>query len=378
MPRKVYTSPVTPCLNAIPWRDFLARPAFEPPQSEALETIGRGPILVTGAGGSIGSALALRVAGIGQPSLLLLDSAENHLYELQQALDTGHVLADRAAISFLGNANDRSYIQELFDAHRPRIVFHTAAYKHVPLLEAQPLAAIANNIFATETIASAASSCGARVVLLSTDKAVEPASVMGATKRVAEEIVLASGGIVLRLGNVLASSGSVSEAFARQIARGGPLTVTHPDAHRYFLTLDEAVNLLLHSSVHLGSSALLAPALPATHSIVNLARFMVSQLAPGCAIPIRFTGLRPGDKITETFWSGSDLASPAGVGNLLSIQTSLLAHVSLRSGLATLHRTVEERDLSGALVQLRTLVPDFQPGPDLLALARNSLQRAHA
>lgn len=167
-------------------------------------------MLITGAGGSIGSALALRLSRLALPVLLLLD--------------------------------------ELFAAHAPRIVFHMAAHKHVPLLEQQPLAAIANNIFATETIAATAATCGARVVLLSTDKAVESISVIGATKRVAEEIVLAAGGTVLRLGNVLASTGSVTEVFAHQIARGGPLTITDPAAHRYFLTLDEPVNLLLFMS----------------------------------------------------------------------------------------------------------------------------------
>ncbi len=140
---------------------------------------------------------------------------------------------------------DQGLLEHIFAAHAPRIVFHAAAFKHVPLIEEQPFAAIANNIFATATLTCAAAAHHARVILLSTDKAVQPASFMGATKRVAEHIVRSAGGTVFRLGNVLGSSDSVSEIFAQQIARGGPITVTDPAARRYFLTLEEAVNLLL-------------------------------------------------------------------------------------------------------------------------------------
>ncbi|MGC1461342.1 MAG: polysaccharide biosynthesis protein [Terracidiphilus sp.] len=379
MPREVYTSSVAPSLNDISWREFLRRPAFEPPPPEVLDAFTSAPILVTGAGGSIGSALSLRLARYALPALLLLESGENNLCELQRAMADDLKAFPRAAAPMafaLASAGDRTVMEALFTVHRPRIVFHAAAYKHVPLLEEQPLAAIANNIFATETITAVASEYRTRVVLLSTDKAVEPASVMGATKRVAEEIVLASGGTVLRLGNVLASSGSVTEVFANQIAHGGPLTITDPAARRYFLTLDEAVNLVLLASMHPNSSSLLAPPLPAMHGIVELARYMSRQLAPGREIPIHFTGLRPGDKLTERLWSDSDATKPVGDGSLVSICISQLSPIQLQSGLAALHSAAEVHDISGALAQLQSLVPDFHPSQTVLALARHSGSRA--
>jgi O-antigen biosynthesis protein WbqV len=167
----------------------------------------------------------------------------------------------------------------------------------------------------------------------------------------------------------------VTEVFARQIARGGPFTITDPAARRYFLTLDEAVNLLL-ASVRTNTSALLAPPLLAMHDIVELARFMARQLAPGQEIPIHFTGLRPGDKLTEQLWGASDLTSPAGEGSLVSICTSQLAPIQLKCGLAALHSAAECHDISGALAQLQLLVPDFHPSQTVLALARHSGSRA--
>jgi FlaA1/EpsC-like NDP-sugar epimerase len=360
-------------LKGIDWGDFLRRPALESPPLEVLNAISRMPVLITGAGGSIGSALASRLANLAPPALLLLESSESSLFTLQSApaFDTDAARRAAAPKLILGCAGDRSLIEELFAAYAPRIVFHAAAHKHVPLLEQQPLAAIASNIFATETVAAAAAHSGARVVLLSTDKAVAPASVMGATKRVAEEIVLASGGAVLRLGNVLASSGSVTEVFAHQIARGGPLTITDPAARRYFLTLDEAVNLLLFASVYPHSSAILAPASLAGYGVAALANFMAGRLAPGREIPICFTGLRPGEKLTERLWSDCDVAHPAGAGNLVSIQSNRPTHAQLEGGLAALHVAVEDRDIAGALMQLRSLVPDFHPSDTVLALARH-------
>ena len=370
---------MAPSLNKIPWRDFLARPAFQSPPLEALDAISRAPVLVTGAGGSIASVLSQHLARLPLPALLLLESGENNLYGLQRRLADDSHAAPRAALQtefVLGSAGDRSLMEDLFSQHDPRVVFHAAAYKHVPLLEKQPLAAIANNIFAAETVAAAAATCGARVVLLSTDKAVEPISILGVTKRVAEQIVLASGGIVLRLGNVLASSASVSEVFADQIASGEPLTITDKAARRYFLTLGEAVDLLLLASAHPDPSALLAPASLAAQEIVELARFMTKQLAPGRQIPIHFTGLRPGDKLTERLWSPSDHACPVGNGSLVSIRTSRPTPIQLQCGLAALHSAVEDHDLSGALIQLQVLVPDFQPSQSVLALARDSSSRA--
>ncbi len=372
-------------LNRFDWRDFLARPPLSP-SSEILSACADTSLLITGAGGSIGSALALRLAQSRASRLVLLDASESHLCQLQQAMEQAQANPD--AVFVLGDAGDVAVLDDIFLAHRPRIVFHAAAFKHVPFLERQPFAAIANNVFATRRMVSAAARHKARVVLLSTDKAVQPTSVMGATKRIAEKMVLASGGTALRLGNVLASSGSVTEIFARQAMQGGPLTVTDPAARRYLLTMDEAVNLLLaaaYIAANDESAKVLAPALAADHSIAGLARFMARSLAPDRELALHFTGLRPGDKLAERLWDTSEYASPAA-GGLLSIHAADLESApesapesgSLASGLAALEDALSERNLAAALSQLRHLVPDFCPSATVLALAQQMPQRVSA
>ena len=370
-----------PPLENIDWSNFLARPRLPSPPAEVFDLLYRQPILITGAGGSIGSALARRLAILAPPSLLLLESSESHLYAFNREWAAASLACPITPI--LGNAADVALLDHIFSAHSPRIVFHAAAYKHVPLMEEQPLAAIANNIFTTETLSMACASRDARLILLSTDKAVEPASVMGATKRVAEQIVLASGGVVLRLGNVLASRDSVVELFARQIAQGGPITVTDPAARRYFLTLDEAVNLLLIAAAQPQPTALLAPILPAPHYISDLAHFMAASLAPEKEIAIDFTQPRPGDKQTEQLWFAGDatqpislngLRTPAATG-LVSIQTRHLDQEQFALGLEYLRAALDVRSLAAALVHLRFLVPDYTPSPAVVALSQQQGSR---
>ncbi len=356
-------------LANLDWHSFLARPLLPPPPTHTLDALGKRPVLITGAGGSIGSALALRIATSAPPMLALLESSESQLYHLHRQLTKADVFCSTA--SFLGDVADRALLDQVFSTHAPRIVFHAAAFKHVPLMESHPLAAMANNILGTEALVRAAVAYGARVVLLSTDKAVEPTSVMGATKRVAEQIVLSSGGIVLRLGNVLASRDSVAEVFAEQIELGGPLTITGPAPWRYFLTLDEAVNLLLAAAAHPDASALLAPALPAAHRVTELAQFMARELAPNRKIATGFTGPRPGDKETELLWPEGERTRPTGLGALISIQSSVIPKERLNRSLAALHTALDARDLAGALTQLRSLVPDYCPSSTVLA----SMQR---
>lgn len=361
-------------LQSLDWHGFLERPPLPPPPQHRLDTLAAQPILMTGAGGSIGSALALRLAALRCPRLVLLEASESNLYALERDWPAACPMTP-----ILGSTGDRALLDDIFSTHAPRLVFHAAAFKHVPLMEQQPLAAMANNIFATETLTRAAEAHGACVVLVSTDKAVEPASVMGATKRVAEQIVLSRGGAVLRLANVLASRDSVAEVFARQIAQGGPLTVTDQAARRYFLTLNEAVNLLLAAgallpaaAAHNEPSALLAPVLPDPHFIADLARFMARTLRPELELVIEFTGLRPGDKETESLWSPGSRISPASLAGLVSVETAQSAPAQLTARLASLRTALESRDLALALGHLRALVPDYTPSPAVLALARRS------
>jgi O-antigen biosynthesis protein WbqV len=373
--RAIYTSPVIPTLQDIDWQSFVARPPLPSAQPETLAALARQTILITGAGGSIGTALAQRLATLNPPSLVVLEASESNLFALNSELAPSANIA-----TFLGSAGDSALLEHIFATHRPRLVFHAAAFKHVPLMEQHPLAAIANNIFSTDALTRAAAAHHARVVLLSTDKAVQPASVMGATKRVAEQIVLSHGGTVLRLGNVLASRDSVTEIFAQQIARGGPVTVTDPAARRYFLTLDEAVDQILTAAANPQSPALLAPRLPATHYIADLANFMARTLSPGREISIEFTQFRPGDKETEQLWSEDDLTHPASPGAsnsaLISIQSESLSPEQITFRLAQLRAAVDARDLAAALAQLRALVPGYSPSESVLALARNAALQA--
>jgi FlaA1/EpsC-like NDP-sugar epimerase len=245
-------------------------------------------------------------------------------------------------------------------------------------MEEQPLAAIDNNIFATATLVAVASAHGARLILLSTDKSVEPSSVMGATKRVAEQTVLAAGGRVLRLGNVLASRDSVAELFIRQIAAGGPLTITDPGAQRYFLSLPEAVDLLIATVAESGPSLLFVPNLTAPQFIVDLARFMARSLAPAREIQIEFTSLRPGDKETEQLWSPAENVKPASFRSLLTVDSPQLSNSDLRTLLAQLRSAVDGRDISAALAILCTLVPDYTPSRTVLSLhAGQTTQAPH-
>jgi FlaA1/EpsC-like NDP-sugar epimerase len=358
---------VIPPLQDIDWHSFLARSPLPSPSHNTLQALASQPILITGAGGSIGAALAHRLAALNPPNLILLESSESNLFAL-----TSNLFPSASITFFLGSAADPALLEHIFATHSPAIVFHAAAFKHVPLMEQHPLAAIVNNIFATEGLTHAATAHHARVILLSTDKAVSPASVMGATKRVAEQIVLAAQGTVLRLGNVLATRDSVARIFADQIARGGPITVTHPAARRYFLTLNEAVDLLLIAAAHPHPPALLAPALPAAHFIADLASFMARTLSPGREIPIEFTQPRPGDKESEQLWSATEIAQSnqdTSNGPLICIQSPMTIVGQLAPTLAHLRGAVESRDISTALTYLQSLVPDFTPSPSLQANA---------
>ena len=366
-PSAFYTFTVNVPLSSLDWSSFLARPRLPSPPLSVLDALYRRPMLITGAGGSIGSALSQRATALAPAALLLLDTSESRLYGLQQ--DWIHLGLPGAITTVLGSVTDRTLLDEVFTAYAPRLVFHAAAFKHVPLLEQQPLAAIANNVFGTLALVRAVTGHRARVVLLSTDKAVEPSSVMGATKRISEQIVLAAGGIVLRLGNVLGTRGSVTETFALQISTGKPLTVTDPAARRYFLTIDEAVNMLLIAAAESECPALLAPELARPHFITDLAHFMARELEPERAVDIDFIGARPGDKDAERFWSRAETPRPASELGLLSIQSPILTDAELETRLAALRNAVDTRDLATSLAELCILVPDYTPSATIQSLA---------
>jgi O-antigen biosynthesis protein WbqV len=357
-------------LRSIDWHRFLARPPLPAPSFQVLDLLRNRRILITGAAGSIGSALALRLAMLRPQSLVLLDHSECRLFELQKAVaETG---ADRAATFVLGDAGDACLLEDLFGIHGPNLVFHAAAYKHVPLLEEQPFAAVANNVFSTETLVCAATKHGTRVLLLSTDKAVRPASVMGVTKSIAEKIVRSAQGIALRLGNVLASSDSVAEVFAEKLTACEPLSVTDPAARRYLLTIEEAVNLLLNASAEPEQNDLLVPDLSAQQFISDLARFMARELVPVHQAQIEFTRPRPGDKEFEEFCSANERVCPANATGLISVISPRIDSDELHCKLAGLHAALSAHNLPALLASLRRLIPDYTPSSAVLDLAGRS------
>ena len=334
------------------------------PREEHLAQLRDARILVTGAGGSIGSALSLRLAALRPRQLLLLDASEQALHRLHLALAEAGSLSHARLI--LGNVNQVSLLEEILAPHQ--LIFHAAAYKHVPLLEDHPLEAIANNALGTLTLAESAKRAGeARIVLLSTDKAAAPASILGATKRIAERIVLAHRGVALRLGNVLETEGSVSETFTHQIKANAPITITTRDAERYFLTCTEAVDLLLASAVAAPARSLLAPQIAQQHRITQLASFLSNELSPGEMLPIVLTGHRSGDKDREVLWSGDEDASPSGIDGLLQIVQRQGDELLSPDSLESMRRAVSKRNLELAMACVKSLVPSYTASETILA-----------
>jgi FlaA1/EpsC-like NDP-sugar epimerase len=327
-------------------------------------------VLITGAGGSIGSALSHAAAASAPASLVLLDSSENGLYQVDRSL---HEAGSRDHVSLLGSVCNSDTLDRALTEHQLEIIFHAAALKHVPLMEQNPFAAIENNVFGTYALAhSAIAHEVEQIVLVSTDKAAEPRSIMGASKRIAELILLSLGGStrmkVARLCNVMGSQGSVLPLFLEQIARGGPVTVTHPDAQRYFITLDEAVRALFDTLDVASTTALLLPGFGPAVCILDLARYLIALYKSPTTI--EFTGLRPGDKLSEQLVSSREsLSSEGELGDsgLRAIDTPIPAGAESSAALNALREAVHERDLQELLRGIMALVPEYQPSSLILA-----------
>ena len=293
-------------LRAVNVEDLLRRDPIQLDLGEIAKLIRGKSVLVTGAGGSIGTELCRQIAKLAPKSLVLLGKGENSIYEINRELQLNFPTIEIKPV--VADIRDRRRIKKIFITNRPQIVFHAAAHKHVPLMELQPEEAVHNNIFGTKVVAEAADKAGSEVfVMISTDKAVNPSSIMGATKRVAELVIQSISKtsqtkfVVVRFGNVLGSRGSVIPLFKKQIAMGGPITVTHPEMTRYFMTIPEAVQLVLQAGSMAKGGEIFVLDMGKPVKIIDLAHDLIelSGLVPNKDIKIEYTGIRPGEKLFE-------------------------------------------------------------------------------
>ncbi|MEO6815119.1 MAG: polysaccharide biosynthesis protein [Edaphobacter sp.] len=366
------TAPLKPHPASPDWNAFLQRRASPEPRIERdllLAPLSERRVLVTGAGGCIGSALAKAIAQSNAREIVLLDASEGALYEIQQTLSGLKNAPPQFVV--LASVGDSAAITRLFERYRPDIVFHAAAFKHVPLMESNPFAAVTNNALGTHTLAEAAKkySCE-QLLMVSTDKAVSPSSIMGASKRIAELILLAPRTApinikAVRLGNVLGSTGSVVPLFERQIAQGGPVTVSHPEVRRYFMTLTEAVDTLLEALSPDLPAGVSVPELGEPIRILDLAEFLIGQQE----VPIVFTELRPGDKMEESLISSSESYRSPSQGSLRAVESPTLSSDELASSLERLRRALEQNNLPSLLETVQRMVPEYRPSRSLASSA---------
>lgn len=327
-------------------------------------------VLVTGAGGSIGSELCRQIARLEPKCLVLYEIGEFSLYSIDMELAESHPSLNRVA--YLGNVTDGAQLIRVLERHKIDTIYHTAAYKHVPIVEANPAQGIYNNVFGTLTVARCAIACGvSNFVLISTDKAVRPTNVMGASKRIAELVVQALAEqprtptrfAIVRFGNVLDSSGSVVPRFRQQIAQGKPITVTHREVTRYFMSIPEAVRLVIQAGAMATGGEIFLLDMGEPLKIYDLAVQMVrlSGLVPNQDIEIKITGLRPGEKLYEELLIDGDNIQPTKHSKIFSAYESKMSWEDLQPHLNALYAEVSFSDRGGIIEQIRILVPEYQP-----------------
>lgn len=326
-------------------------------------------VLVTGAGGSIGGELCRQIARVGPARLVLVDHSEGALFEIERELTTEKGFT--AAVPILGDVKSRDKMRQIFESYAPTVVFHAAAYKHVPLMEANPLEAVRNNTIGTKVVAEVAVEAGAeRFVLVSTDKAVNPKTVMGQSKALCEWIVEAYGArddvktrfVAVRFGNVLGSSGSVIPIFRRQIAKGGPVTVTHQEMTRFFMTIPEAVQLIVQAGALGGRGSVFVLDMGEPVRIMDLAEQMIrlSGKEPGRDVAIEIVGARPGEKLHEELWSDGEQVSPSTHPAILQVTRAPIDAVWLESELRELERLIEANETLEVVGRLSSIAREPQ------------------
>ena len=322
-------------------------------------------VLVTGAGGSIGSEICRQIMRVGPKMLLLLGHGENSIYLINQELK--NIYKDGPIIPIIADIRDKQQLDQIFTQYNPQVVFHAAAHKHVPLMEIQPMAAVLNNIYGTRNVADVAGRHGVeRFVMISTDKAVNPTSVMGATKRVAEKVIISMNDtydtkyITVRFGNVLGSRGSVIPLFKKQIEAGGPVTVTDPEMTRYFMTIPEASQLVLQAGAMGKGGEVFLLDMGEPVKIIDLARNMIrlSGLEPDKDIHIKITGLRPGEKKYEELLTSEEGTNRTNHTKIFEAPLDTVDRDWLIDKIATFDSCKTDMDVIGVL---QDIIPTYTP-----------------
>jgi len=331
-------------------------------------------VLVTGAGGSIGSEICRQAVAFQPKRLVLLEQAENNLFHIDRELRTAH--PDLDVVPVIADICDRQRIQDVFSRYKPDVVFHAAAHKHVPMMELNPGEAIKNNVFGSKNVTDMALKSGAEAfVLISTDKAVNPTSIMGCSKRVTEMYCQSLSGrkddgrtkfVIVRFGNVLGSAGSVVPIFREQIARGGPVTVTHPEMQRYFMTIPEATQLVIQAGAMGKGGEIMLLDMGTPVKIVDLARDMItlSGFRPDVDIQIEFLGVRPGEKLFEELRTGSEDILPTHHKKIFIWQNRGCTNEEIDVALERLKTVANSAPLQQVRAILKSIVPEFEPGPE--------------
>jgi FlaA1/EpsC-like NDP-sugar epimerase len=356
---------LAPQLREVQVEDVLGREPVELDPAAISSYLEGETVLVTGAGGSIGSELSRQIATVRPASLILVDQAETALVDIWRELS--HDRGFSAAVPILADAKDRAKMRELFERYRPAVVFHAAAYKHVPLMEGNPIESVRNNVLATRVLAEVASELETkRFVLVSTDKAVDPKSVLGQTKAICEWIVAAAAArehngtafMSVRFGNVLGSSGSVIPLFRKQIASGGPVTVTHPEMTRYFMTIPEAAQLIVQAGAMGESGDVFVLDMGTPVKIVDLAHDMIRLAGkePDRDIAIEYIGTRPGEKLHEELWEEHEHAVATPHPKILRCAGQAIDPLWLDEEVGELERLADAGETLDVVRKLREMV----------------------
>jgi FlaA1/EpsC-like NDP-sugar epimerase len=357
-------------IRDVDYRDLLGREVIRLEEDRIAAYLEKARVLVTGAGGSIGSELCRQICRFNPSCLILYDRAESPLYEIDLELRTDY--PEAKVVPVLGDIRDRIQLSRSLSDYQPQVVFHAAAYKHVPMMELQPWKAVRNNILGTRHVMDLSREHGVeRFVLVSTDKAVRSVNVMGASKRVAELLVQNQNGcdsartkfITVRFGNVVGSVGSVVPLFKKQIERGGPVTVTHPDVTRYFMTIPEACQLILQAGAMGEGGEIFILDMGTPVKIVDMARDLIrlSGFEPDVDIKIEYVGLRPGEKLFEELITSGEGIVPTSHEKIMVLRGKTCDQERLNAVIEELTKLALEQNGAGIRAKLQEIVEDYSP-----------------